>query len=466
MKSFMNLIAIIVIIPCALLGMEAPISLKPTQEKVPLFTDFLPKDLVQELNKFIVGHTVQESSASQIPSLFLNILTIKPRTSKIIRPYSYAKLFDSENNRLILSNDTDIEIWDLKVPKFHTVTRLQGHTKSISCLIFGKDTNSLISASEDGTIKIWDLNKKECIQTLAIPGLNAVKLLYHPEKKQLYSVCNRHKRVDLWDTITGKHLQASHSLELFDNFICFVRLKEYQFSRRPKDSEAILLISKDGYHIAFSPDLQVYEGQFSSNSIFKPQSNYYYDLSKDKLYYHHANVLHIFHTKNFPRRDPRRDKNPIKISTDATVITYGNNMLFYADKNGHIFALDLVQKKEIPLLSKVYLPIDTLIFNENTNQLLAHSIDGTFCIWDFNNLPTFDYILLSQALYEHFRKGTKLNIATDKRYLDIYNTLTPKQKRALEPFIISQESAKTMQSNSEDTSTFALIIAAGMHLFF
>ena len=43
---------------------------------------------------------------------------------------------------------------------------LQGHTNGIWSVTFSPDGQQLASGSEDGTIKLWDVNTGDCLKTL------------------------------------------------------------------------------------------------------------------------------------------------------------------------------------------------------------------------------------------------------------------------------------------------------------
>ena len=46
---------------------------------------------------------------------------------------------------------------------------LQGHGKEVVSVIFSPDGKLLASGSKDGTIKIWDIDTGECLNTLSSP---------------------------------------------------------------------------------------------------------------------------------------------------------------------------------------------------------------------------------------------------------------------------------------------------------
>lgn len=69
------------------------------------------------------------------------------------------------NCRILASGSADstIKIWNFHTGECFT---LSGHTKAVNHVSIQKDSTTLVSSSEDGSIRIWDLEKRVCARVL------------------------------------------------------------------------------------------------------------------------------------------------------------------------------------------------------------------------------------------------------------------------------------------------------------
>ena len=59
------------------------------------------------------------------------------------------------------SRDETFRLWDFRAPPIHSVNVFQGHTKPVSSVAFASN-DTVVSASEDYSIKVWDLHNMKC----------------------------------------------------------------------------------------------------------------------------------------------------------------------------------------------------------------------------------------------------------------------------------------------------------------
>lgn len=81
--------------------------------------------------------------------------------------------------------DTDLTVWDVATqePSF----RLKGHRGGVVSVYFVPTRNStLISGSADGLIKVWDLDVRQCVQTVVASDTQVTSLLMDVSGSRLY----------------------------------------------------------------------------------------------------------------------------------------------------------------------------------------------------------------------------------------------------------------------------------------
>jgi WD40 repeat protein len=72
---------------------------------------------------------------------------------------------------------------------------------------FSHNSVRLASASEDNTVKIWDISNGECLQTLKDHSNIVNMVAFSPNSARLASA-SEDKTVKIWDTSSGECLQT------------------------------------------------------------------------------------------------------------------------------------------------------------------------------------------------------------------------------------------------------------------
>jgi coatomer subunit beta' len=99
------------------------------------------------------------------------------------------------------SLDKTIKVWGLTANTPHF--SLEGHEKGVNCLDYypGGDKPYLLSGADDRTVKIWDYQTKACLQTLEGHAHNVSSVCFHPRLPMIITA-SEDGTVRLWHSTT------------------------------------------------------------------------------------------------------------------------------------------------------------------------------------------------------------------------------------------------------------------------
>lgn len=128
-----------------------------------------------------------------------------------------------------------------------------GHTRSINDLIMQGAQNLLFSAGDDGTLRVWDVNRLgddrgKLLYKLQISHLPIVKIAVHPTLPQVALIETDRINtfhLSVWDYRTGKEL-FSHKIEEVPLFIQYSPMGTYLIYGRTKWKSMTILNSMTG----------------------------------------------------------------------------------------------------------------------------------------------------------------------------------------------------------------------------
>jgi WD40 repeat protein len=80
---------------------------------------------------------------------------------------------------------TTIQLWSMDDDVSRCVGTLEGHTSSVTSLVFLQNNDTLISASEDSSIRTWDITTMECIKVQKSRARCLLTLAVSPDQSTL-----------------------------------------------------------------------------------------------------------------------------------------------------------------------------------------------------------------------------------------------------------------------------------------
>jgi coatomer subunit beta' len=114
------------------------------------------------------------------------------------------------------SLDKSVKVWGLASAYAHfTLEGKEGHLKGVNTVEYypGADKPYLVTGSDDKTIKVWDYQTKGCVQTLEGHQGNVTSVAFHPELPIIISA-SEDGSVRLWNSNTYRlEKNLSYGLE-------------------------------------------------------------------------------------------------------------------------------------------------------------------------------------------------------------------------------------------------------------
>lgn len=137
---------------------------------------------------------------------------IRDEVEKYNRNGVNALQLDPALNRLFTAGrDSIIRIWSVNQHKQDPyIASMEHHTDWVNDIVLCCNGKTLISASSDTTVKVWNAHKGFCMSTLRTHK-DYVKALAYAKDKELVASAGLDRQIFLWDVNTLTALTASNN---------------------------------------------------------------------------------------------------------------------------------------------------------------------------------------------------------------------------------------------------------------
>lgn len=265
------------------------------------------------------------------------------------------------------SHDNTIKVWDTTTKS--EIMTIKGHLDAINCVAISPDNKYIASGSYDKTIKIWNFNTGQLIITLPEQEGILWDVNFNNTGKLLVSAGNDFK-VRIWDMENFKEIKILDGHK--ENVLCST------FS--PTDSNILVSGSYDNSFIKWEVEKNIntrLKQHFTIRDVRFTKDGKYFAFCGD------GDLISIFETESlaihtyFYHGNSRGRVWSLDYTPDCKYIATGGADDFM------IRIWDLLNNKEVKVLSGHKSWISSVRFNSTGNKLYSGSGDNDIIEWNF-----------------------------------------------------------------------------------
>ncbi len=237
-----------------------------------------------------------------------------------------------------------------------------GHTQSINAFAFHESNNTLFSAGDDGTLRVWDPRYRRLEHKLQISHLPIVKIAVHPNKPEVALVetdrINTY-HLSVWDYSTGKELFSHKIMETplslkyspQGTYLIYSRTEWKSLTFLDSDTGQLAPLISDGFGIV--------------SAVFLSQSE------KTLLTYNASGTIRYWNTDTGEQKTA-----PISTIGDLTQIHFSKNGVFMLGAKGNTLYLVNLVSGQIEAREQ-FQNLHDYSFNPNSNLVTLNITENS-----------------------------------------------------------------------------------------
>jgi WD40 repeat protein len=122
-----------------------------------------------------------------------------------LEPITHLVIAPDRRTLISASKDKTIKIWDLQKAKI--IGTLKGHLRGVNCIAISPDGTKIVSGSDDGHLKIWDLLNKNLLKTIESNLYSIYSLAITPDGQKIVSASGD-KQIKIWELNSGQEINS------------------------------------------------------------------------------------------------------------------------------------------------------------------------------------------------------------------------------------------------------------------
>ena len=277
----------------------------------------------------------------------------------------FSVVFSPDGTRLAsASQDGTVKLWDGATRE--NIATLKGHTDMVFSVVFSPDGTRLASASRDSTVKLWDVATKAEIATLEGHTWSVNSVVFSPDGTRLASA-SFDGTVKLWDVASRAEIAT---LEGHTDLVFSVVFSP--------DGTRLASASADDtiklWDVASRAEIATLEGHTSSvySVVFSPDGTRLASASRDDT----VKLWDVATRENIATLEGHTS------SVYSVVFSPDGTRLASASRDGTVKLWDGASRAEIATLKGHTSQVTSVVFSPDGTQLASASYDDTIKLWD------------------------------------------------------------------------------------